>query len=191
MLPAFNLFDPMNKSLILLSFPLLLLCCNKPAPPDPRIDQLQKDVSRLADQNQQMESEIRVLRQELEEQKAYTAAREAQTQTQSGKQQPRMTVERAKVELDPVLKAGIARVRKQWETPPKGDSFGMRVNFDLSRAIYGLIRTEDRTIPYRVKVIVPFEKFLESENKSKSYGAGSTTFLFGLTKKGWVLEKFE
>jgi hypothetical protein len=67
----------------------------------------------------------------------------------------------------------------------------MRMEYDVPAAVYGLITTGDPEIPYRAKVIVKYEKFLESEKKSGSYGAGSTTFLFALKKNRWVLESFQ
>jgi hypothetical protein len=41
------------------------------------------------------------------------------------------------------------------------------------------------------KVIVKYEKFLESADDSRSYGSGSTIFVFANQEDRWVLRSYE
>ena len=67
----------------------------------------------------------------------------------------------------------------------------MRVEYDLKNAVYGLVKNDDQSAPYSAKVIVKFEKFLESDEVSRSYGNGSSTFVFAYRNKQWILQSYE
>lgn len=152
--------------------------------PDPKLQKLEQEVRRLTEQNRRLEEEMKDLQAKMQNHI------DAQTMplTPVKEQKSEMTVERLKQQVASALKEAIRKSKKQWETPKRGTQFGMRMEYDVPAAIYGLITTGDPEIPYRAKVIVKYEKFLESEKKSDSYGSGSTTFLFALRKNRWVLE---
>lgn len=152
--------------------------------PDPKLQKLEQEVRRLSEENRRLEDEMKDLRAKMQ------SHIDAQTtpSTPVKEQKSEMTVERMKQQIAPVLKEAILKNKKQSETPKRGTQFGMRMEYDVPAAVYGLITTGDPEIPYRAKVIVKYEKFLESEKKSDSYGSGSTTFLFALRKNRWILE---
>jgi cell division protein FtsL len=165
-------------------FSLVLLSCSKPVEKDPRVEKLQKEVTDLAQKNKEQQAELHQLQTQIAELQSQQA-----TQTAAAKQQPKkMTVEVMKREIKPALDEAIRDVKKKAETPSKGNQFGMRVEYDLQKAFYGLIETGDQRMPYQAKVIVTFEKFLESEQESKSYGKGSTMLMFSYRKNKWVLD---
>src|SRR4029079_6318369 len=97
----------------------------------------------------------------------------------------KLTVDRMKKEIKPALDKASQDLKKSAETPRKGDHFGMRVEYNLQKAFYGLIETGNAWTPYHAKVIVTFEKFLESGNESKSYGKGSTMLMFAYRNNHW------
>ena len=129
------------------------------------------------------------MRQGLEKQNAAQTA--TLTKSEAPVKQEEMTIERMKVELQPFLADLIVRIKGAAETPRKGTQFAMRQEYDLKKAIYGLVRTDDPVTPYQAKVIVPFEKYLESNSISRSYGTGSTTFIFVHRDGQWFLQTYE
>jgi cell division septum initiation protein DivIVA len=175
-------FSSFNIPLIVLSF-LVSVSCSKSVEKDPRVEKLQNEVQALAQQNKELQTEIRQLQTQVQELKDQQVTK-AQTQQQGQK----MTVDMMKREIRPALEEAIQDIRKKAETPRSGTQFGMRVEYDLKNAFYGLIETGDERSPYQAKVIVTFEKFLESEKESKSYGKGSTMLVFSYRKRKWVLD---
>lgn len=141
-------------------------------------------MQRLGEENRKLKEEMKDLQFKMQ------SHIEAQTipTTQVKEQKAEMTLEKLKQQVGPALKEAILKTKKQSETPKRGTQFGMRLVYDVPAAVYGLITTGDPEIPYRAKVIVKYEKYLESEKKSDSYGSGSTTFVFALRKHRWVLE---
>ncbi|HJZ12598.1 MAG TPA: hypothetical protein VJ521_10630, partial [Acidobacteriota bacterium] len=93
--------------------------------------------------------------------------------------------------VEPLLKDVISKLKLAAETPKSGTQFGMRVEYDLKKAVYGLVRNDDPAVPYAAKVIVRYEKFLESETLSRSYGSGTVQFLFAYTHNRWVLLNYQ
>jgi cell division septum initiation protein DivIVA len=159
------------------------LSCNKAPEKDPRVEKLQNDVQKLAEQNKKLQSEVGRLQTQLSESQTQPVSPPVQTQP-AGK---KMTVDRMKIEIRPALDKAIQDLKKSAETPRKGNQFGMRVEYDLKKAFYGLIETGNERVPYQAKVIVTFEKFLESTTESKSYGKGSTMLMFAYRNNHWEL----
>ena len=157
--------------------------CTKAPEKDPRVEKLQNDVQKLAEQNKKLQSEVKGLQSQLNESQSQPVLPAAQTQQAVSK----MTVDRMKKEIRPALDKAILDLKKSAETPRKGDHFGMRVEYNLQKAFYGLIETGNTWTPYHAKVIVTFEKFLESETESKSYGKGSTMLMFAYRNNHWEL----
>ncbi len=153
------------------------------------MEELQRDVRSLIQENEKLRQEVQSLRQGLEKQSAAQTA--TLTSSETPVKQEEMTIERMKVELQPFLADLIVRIKGAAETPRKGTQFGMRQDYDLKKAIYGLVRTDDPVTPYQAKVIVPFEKYLESNSTSRSYGTGSTTFIFVHRAGKWFLQTYE
>ncbi len=170
--------------LLLLALIVLIFSCSKATEKDPRIEKLQHEVKKLAEQNKELESQIKRLQSQSNEREAEQAMPAEQTQEAVTK----MTVERMKKEIKPALDKAIQELKQSVETPRKGTQYGMRVEYDLKKAFYGLIETGDTRVSYQAKVIVTFEKFLESEEESKSYGKGSTMLLFSYRQNRWVLD---
>ena len=160
---------------------------NKAQQPDPQINQLRNDVRKLSDDNQRLKEELETLRSQLNQNTNATPA-SAETQTQSIEQ---MSLDQMKKEVAPLLKDAIDRIKKANETPKSGNQYGMRMEYDLKHAVFGLVQTGDESAPYSAKVIVKYEKFLESENSSKSYGNGSSTFLFSYRGSEWILDSYQ
>jgi hypothetical protein len=164
---------------------LMVICfsCTKAPEKDSRVEKLQDDVQKLAEQNKKLQSEVERLQTQLSESQTQPALTPVQTQPAVKK----MTVDRMKIEIRPALDKAIQDLKKSEETPRKGNQFGMRVEYDLKKAFYGLIETGTPQIPYQAKVIVTFEKFLESGTESKSYGKGSTMLMFAYRNNRWEL----
>jgi regulator of replication initiation timing len=163
---------------------LVVTCfCTQAPEKDPRVEKLQNDVQKLAEQNQKLQSEVDRLQTRLNESQSQPATPPVQTQQAIKK----MTVDRMKIEIKPALDKAIVDLKKSAETPRKGDQFGMRVEYDLKKAFYGLIETGNEKVPYQAKVIIQFEKFLESGKESKSYGKGSTMLMFAYRNNRWEL----
>ena len=159
----------------------------RPQQSDPQINQLKNDIRKLSDDNQRLKQEIDSLRVQLNQKTAESSPTQP-SQTQAIE---RMTLDEMKRQVAPALKDTIDRIKKASETPRSGDQFGMRMEFDVKHAVYGLVQTEDATAPYSAKVIVKFEKFLESGSSSKSYGSGSSTFIFSYRAGQWVLDSYQ
>jgi chromosome segregation ATPase len=160
-----------------------LFSCSKAPEKDPRVEKLQSDVQKLAEQNKKLQSEVERLQTQLTESQSQPAVLPVQTPEAVKK----MTVDRMKVEIRPALDKAILDLKKSAETPRQGNQFGMRVEYDLKKAFYGLIETGNERVPYQAKVIVTFEKFLESGTESKSYGKGSTMLMFAFRNNRWEL----
>lgn len=169
----------------LLLVPLVVTCfsCTKAPEKDPRVEKLQNDVQKLAEQNKKLQSEVEGLQTQLSESQSQPILPPVQTQQAAKK----MTVDRMKIEIRPALDKAIQDLKKSAETPRKGNQFGMRVEYNLTKAFYGLIETGNERVPYQAKVIVTFEKFLESGKESKSYGKGSTMLMFAYRNNHWEL----
>jgi len=179
----------LNFSIIfLLTFSLFASACRKEEK-DPRIEEVQKDVRLLLQENQKLRQEVQSLHHDMENRSpVQTATAEAPG---SAPKQDEMTVEKMKVELQPSLLDLINRIKSTAETPAKGTQFGLRQEYNLKKAVYGLVRTDDPITPYQAKVIVPYEKYLESDSVSRSYGTGSTTFIFVHRGGQWFLHTYE
>jgi hypothetical protein len=172
---------------LLLVVSFLSGCVQKEQGPDPQMIQLQQDVRRLSVENQKLLQEIQSMRQDL--------ARQEQEERSASEQktepdQQEMTLDRVKLEVEPLLREAIKRIKVKVETPKKGKQFGMRMEYDLRRAVYGLARSEDSLFPSTAKVLVPYAKYLESDQESKSYGLGTTTFHFAYRNDRWVLDSY-
>jgi hypothetical protein len=162
---------------------VIYVCCSKAPEKDPRVEKLQNDMQKLAEQNKKLQSEVERLQTQLTQTQSQPVVLPVETQPAVKK----MTVDRMKVEIRPALDKAIQDVKKSAETPRKGNQFGMRVEYDLKKAFYGLIETGNERVPYQAKVIVTFEKFLESGTESKSYGKGSTMLMFAYRNNHWEL----
>ena len=174
--------------LILFALSLLLSCRQQTKGKDPQIDQLQRDFKQLSSENQRLLKEVQTLREEMRQRQAPHSAPESQTAQQTTEL---MSVDQMKKEVGLILKDAIERIKKSSETPKGENKFGMRVEYDLKNAVYGLVNNNDPSAPYSAKVIVKFEKFLESGNVSRSYGNGSSTFVFAYRNKQWILQSYE
>lgn len=174
----------MRSSIPALFLLLLFLSCNKMSQDDARISQLQKDVVRLSEQNKQLEQTLTDLRRDLEEVKARPPVAMAQPST--APQKPPMTVERMKMGVEPVLEEIVRKIKASSDTPKKGEQYGMRIEFDLKHAVYGLVQSKDSKAPYAARVIVGYEKFLESQKESRSMSSGSEQFDFVYRDPKWV-----
>lgn len=157
------------------------LSCTKSGEKDPRVEKLQSDVKKLEEQNRKLQSEVQQLQSQVNEPPTQHVAEQTQEAV------TKMTVERMKKEIKPALDKAIQKLKQSEETPRKDNQFGMRVEYDLKKAFYGLIETGNEQVPYQAKVIVTFEKFLESGNDSKSYGKGSTMLMFSYRNNRWEL----
>jgi outer membrane murein-binding lipoprotein Lpp len=164
---------------------LIFSGCQQQKEKDPQMDELQKDVKRLSAENQRLVEEIERMRQDMKQNVPQTQSQPKQNQRE------KMTVDRMKAEVGPLLKNVIEKIKQNSETAKHGNSYGMRVQYDEPHAFYGLIESESREVPYLAKVIVRYEKFLESDEVSRSYGKGSTTFMFAYHGDRWVLQSFQ
>jgi regulator of replication initiation timing len=173
---------------IFLIFTFSISCRPNQTEKDPQIAQLQKDVNRLSEENQRLTNEVQSLRSQLQSKES------APISTEIPKESPAtesMTVQQMIKEVAPILKDTIQKIKIESESTKNGKQFGMRVEYDLKNAVYGLVKTEDESAPYSAKVIVKFEKFLESGEVSRSYGNGSSTFVFAYRNKQWILQSYE
>lgn len=98
-----------------------------------------------------------------------------------------MTLERARSELGPLVEKSVQRVKESQDTQAGENRYGMRTEYSPKTAIYGLVRNHSKDNPYMAKVIVPYERFLETESGSKPYGKGTARFLFTYHKGKWSL----
>lgn len=159
----------------------------KPAPDDKteQINQLRKDVDRLSSETQELRKEILDLKEQLAQQQA------VQTRSAAASASSEMNIERVKREVAPVLQEVIHKLKKETDTPKQGSQFGMRTEYDTKRAVYGLIRSENPGIPYFARVIVSYQKYLESDRETRAISNGTTRFLFAYRKGRWTFEKIE
>jgi uncharacterized FlaG/YvyC family protein len=177
--------------IILLGIMAISLGCKRsPAPDekDAKIRQLQMDVERLSRETQDLRKEISSLRQRVTEQ-GELQTRAAAESTASSRSE--MNVERMKREVSPTLQEIIQKMKKETDTTKQGSQFGMRTEYDTKRAVYGLVRSENPAMPYLARVIVSYQKFLESEKESRAISKGTTRFLFAYRKNRWTFEKIE
>lgn len=173
-------------SLLYLVLLLSLQQCQKQE--DPGIQNLQKDVTRLKEENQRLQKEVENLQTRLSEQSRPQSIPSRQPEKSAV---PEMTVEMMKKQIQPLLQEVVKKAKPPADSSEKSKQFRMRVEYDLESPIYGLVRNEDPVIPYWAKVIVRYEKFLESSSLSRSYGTGSIQFLFAYTNDRWVLINYQ
>jgi len=163
---------------------------------DSRIAPLQQDVKRLTTENQRLSSENQRLQEEVSQMRdkikdLETAQTHPVKEEKAAPPKEVMTVDRMKESVDPLLKEAISKIKASSETPKKANQFGMRVEYDLKRAFYGLVQSDQPGIPYMGKVLIGYTKFLESERLSKQYGTGTTQFLFAYRAGVWSLVRYE
>ena len=166
---------------------LSLPSCTKKEASDPRVDQLQNEVAKLSGKNKKLQSDVLELQQKIEELEVRAATPVPVSTAQSQARIP-MTAERMKAEVAPVLEAEIRKIKLASDTPRKGSAYGMRVEYDTKHAVYGLNQSKDRKT-YAARVVVKYEKILESETDSRTYDTGSQEFRFAYKNGKWVLEK--
>jgi hypothetical protein len=170
------------RSALCFLFCVLLMASCQPQE-DPRIAQLEKDVARLSDENNRLVEQIRSMEKQLAEEPAPQAVPVPEPEAPSF---PEMTVDTMKAEIQPLLKDLVEKLKTS-EARTAGSGFRMRTEYDMKGAIYGLVRNEDPAVPYWAKVIVRYEKFVESDSYSRSFGRGSLQFLFAFANNRWVL----
>jgi hypothetical protein len=179
-------------SLILVANLLVSFSCKqqKPVPDekDAQIRQLRQDVDRLTMQTQKLREEIVKLQDRLAQDEALQTRQMAERSSSTSNE---MNVDRVKREVGPLLLAEIQKLKKSSDTSKRGTQFGMRTEYDTKKAVYGLVRSDNPAVPYLARVIVPFEKFLESDKDSRSMSQGTARFLFAYRKGHWVFEKLE
>jgi len=153
---------------------------------DSQISELQKDVKQLSDENRELLKEVQALREEIKEPQTDPIVT-AEPEPEPAKE---FTIEQVKKEVGPLLAEVIDKIKKTAETPRKDKQYGMRIEYDLKNAVYGLMNTQQGSEP-AAKVIVRFEKFLESSNDSRAYGTGNSIFVFAHQNDRWVLQSYE
>ena len=170
--------------LLLILFSVHAGCTEKPNN-DSQIAELQKEVKQLTEDNRKLLKEVQSLREEINLWRTdVTPATAPEPQTEPVEQ---MTVDRMKAGVEPLLKEVIEKLKKTAETPRKDRQYGMRIEYDLKNAVYGLNNQNGPS----AKVIVKYEKFLESGQDSRSIGVGNSTFMFAYQVDRWVLLSFE
>ena len=161
---------------------------------DPEVAKLHEDVDRLSKENQQLKQQMDSLSSQVQEQQTQLSDwTEKQSKPpaqpdvpEEPKPQP-MTVDRARAELMPVPAGMVKRNEDQRNTAVASGAYGMRTEYNLKSAVFGLIRNSEPGTPYLVKVLVPYEKYVVSESGSKSYGKDTERFLFAYRKQKWIL----
>lgn len=172
-------------SSLMLILALLAVACSKMPREDTRISQLQKEVARLSEENKKLEQSLQRLRQEVEEEHN----RSPIVQTQSSPAPQRMTLEQMKTGVLPVLQEVIRKIKMSSDTPKKGDGFGMRIEYDIPHAVYGLVQNRDPRALYSARVIVGYKKYLESKKESRAYSDGSQAFHFVFREQKWIYQE--
>lgn len=177
----------MKSSTFILCICIPFLSCG--AKDDPRISELQKDVVRLSEENKQQAQQIRQLQSDMQEAQTQMRAPAPAVQAAPAAARSTMTVERLKQGVAPVLEEVLRKLKESSDTPKRGEGYGMRTEFDLQHAVYGLVQTKDPRAPYAARVIVTYEKFLESHKESRSFGSGSQEFNFVYRNQKWVYQE--
>lgn len=160
---------------------------------DPEIAQLRDEVGRLSKENQQLKEQVDTLSNQLQEQQTQVSdlmEKQPKPAVAAPPDEPKpqgMTVDRARAELTPSLSAMIEKLKDERDTATAQGGYGMRTEYYLKSAVFGLIRSSEPGTSYLVKVLVPCEKFVVSESGSKSYGRDTQRFLFAYRKQKWVL----
>jgi hypothetical protein len=180
--------QPSFKLLVILSLICFVSCGQKE---DSRVEQLQKDVARLNQENERLRNEMQQLYQKVQSNAHPVPTQTSVNTAQTSETRKEITVEEMKTAVKPLVVDFIKKLKAASETPSKNDQFGMRMEYDIPSAVYGLVRTNDEEAPYSAKVIVKYEKFLETTSNSKSYGIGTTTFYFTYENDHWSLQTFE
>ena len=171
--------------LLFLILPFVYSCrSEKKETNDPQIARLQQDVQKLTEENRRLLEELQNIRKDLK-QSSNPAPAVQQTQTA---EETRITIEQMKQGVEPLLKDVVTNLKKAAETPRKDRQYGMRIDYDLKNAVYGLHHSG--SVPM-AKVIVKYEKFLESGSDSRSYGSGSSTFVFVYHNERWLLQSVD
>ncbi len=94
-----------------------------------------------------------------------------------------MSVDRARAELAPLLSAMVEKLKDERDTTNATSGFGMRTEYYLKAAVFGLIRSSEPGTSYLVKVLVPYEKFVVSSTGSKSYGKDTERFCLPIASR--------
>lgn len=162
---------------------------------DPETARMRDDIGRLSKENQQLKNQIDSLSNQLRQQQTQISdlvekqpkPAPAQPFPEEPKTQAAMSVDRARAELAPLLSAMVEKLKDDRDTTNATSGFGMRTEYYLKAAVFGLIRSSEPGTSYLVKVLVPYEKFVVSTTGSKSYGKDTERFLFAYRKQKWVL----
>jgi TolA-binding protein len=174
-------------SLLLL---VIFLSCSKQPAEDPRLTKLEQEVQSLNAKTEQLNQQLQQLQQQVAEvQTRTTEQMQTRTMAADANRADEMSVSRMKREVEPLVTKIIDQSKADTDTESKGDQFGMRVEYDLKHAVYGLSRTQNEASPYLAKVIVPYQKFVTSSKESRSYGSSTREFVFVYAKGKWILQK--
>ena len=172
--------------LLLLSFWFVPACRTEKAEKDSQISELQKDVKQLSDENRELLKEVQALREEIK----HPQTESVDPPEPEPEPAEEITIEQVKTEVGPLLAEVIDKIKKTAETPSRDKQYGMRIEYDLKNAVYGLMNTQQGSEP-AAKVIVKYEKFLESAEDSRAYGTGNSIFVFAHQNDRWVLQSYE
>ena len=162
-------------------------CRSEKSEKDSQISELQKDVKQLSDENRELLKEVQALREEIKPPQTEAVPAPAEPEPEPAKE---ITLEQVKTEVGPLLAEVIDKIKKTAETPRKDRQYGMRIEYDLKNAVYGLMNTQQGSEP-AAKVIVKYEKFLESASDSRAYGTGNSIFVFAYQNDRWILLSYE
>jgi predicted nucleic acid-binding Zn-ribbon protein len=165
------------------------LSCNQRPAEDPRVPKLQQEVQSLNSKSDQLNQQVQQLQQQIAELQTRTLEQAQSRISADTNRVQEMTVTRMKREVEPQMTKLIDQSKAQTDTVSKGEQFGMRVEYDLKHAVYGLSRTQNDAAPYLAKVIVPYQKYVSSSKESLSYGSATREFIFLYSKGKWVLQK--
>jgi len=168
----------------------ILVSCNKQPTEDPRLPKLEQQVQSLNAKTEQLNQQLQQLQQQIAEVQTRTAEQaEARNAVVDANRADEMSVSRMKREVEPLLTKIVDQFKAETDTASKGDQYGMRMEYDLKHAVYGLSRTQNEAMPYQAKVIVPYQKFVSSSKESISFGGATHEFVFVYTKGKWILQK--
>ena len=172
--------------LLIVSF-LTPACRSEKAEKDSQISELQKDVKQLSDENRELLKEVQALRDEIKPPQTEAVPVPAEPEPEPAME---ITIEQVKTEVGPLLAEVIDKIKQTAETPRRERQYGMRIEYDLKNAVYGLMNSQQGSEP-AAKVIVKYEKFLESASDSRAYGTGNSIFVFAYQNDRWVLQSYE